>query len=713
MTSIGSSLTRTQTISAALFLLVSLVGAGAMQETRSATAQHGQDLAEISSVMEIADLISETRIAEAYLLFDYAEGRPLIEQRNRELTEELAALNAIVPTGADAAQARHLTGLWAGYRSEQRRMIAAVEAGHPELAVELFEGSLEQRYQQIDSVADSLGERLRNDAEAAAARARNIANIVTGLVLSFCAFGILLGFAMHRFVRRRIVRPLTQVTASLTALASGDTNVAVTGGDRGDEIGSMVGALEIFRLQAGALDEQHRLTIEAQANAEKLARHDALTGLPNRRLFLEALARTTEDQDKPAAIFLFDLDRFKPVNDAYGHDAGDEVLCVLADRFAAHRDELGVVARLGGDEFATAFPTSGGPGHAARVAQLINIIVSQPIELENCSVEVGATIGVAMFPQDGADASTLLRAADLAMYEAKADESCRYRFFQASMENQIQERALLHADLRRAVAANEIRPHYQPLVTIDGGELVGFEVLARWYHPVRGIIMPDAFIAVAEELGVLPDLSYRVMRQACADARHWPEHLSLSVNLAPSQLRDPTLEARILEILSEAGIAPGRIEIEVTENALITDLEATREMLSALQKHGMSIALDDFGTGYASLNHLRDLKFDKIKIDRSFVSALDAGGKNAEIVRAMISLGKSLGLTTTAEGIEDAEQWSSLAAWGCDLGQGFLFGKGMNAEQALAMIGVIDLPGRPARRVPMDGVGRVRFRKAS
>jgi diguanylate cyclase (GGDEF)-like protein len=713
MTSIGSSLTRTQTISAAIFLLVSLVVAGAMQGTRSATVRHEQELAEISSVMEIADLISENRIAEAYLLFDYPEGRPLIERRNRELTQQLAALAALVATGPESVQVRRLTGLWADYRREQRKIVTAAQSGHSALAVDLFEGPLEQRFQQIDSLADSLGERFRTIAQASAVRARNIANIVTGVVLAFCVLGIMLGFAMYRFVRRRIVRPLTRVTASLTALASGDTNVAVTGGDRTDEIGSMVRALEVFRVQAGALDEEHRLTIEAQTNAEKLARHDALTGLPNRRLFIEAIARITDEHDQPAAIFLFDLDRFKPVNDAYGHDAGDEVLCILADRFAAHRDELGAVARLGGDEFATMLPTGGGSAHAVRVAQLINVIVSQPIELANCTVEVGATIGIALFPQDGTDASSLLRAADLAMYEAKSDEACRYRFFQPSMENQVQERALLHADLRRAIAANEIRPHYQPLVTIEGGELVGFEILARWYHPVRGMIMPDAFIAVAEELGVLTDLTYRVMRQACADARHWPGHLGLSLNLAPSQLRDPTLVARLLDILSENGIAPGRIEIEVTENALITDLEATREVLSALQKHGMSIALDDFGTGYASLNHLRDLRFDKIKIDRSFVSALDAGGKNAEIVRAMISLGKSLGLTTTAEGIEDAGQWSSLADWGCDLGQGFLFGKGMTAEQALVMIATSDRPSRPPRPAQIEGVGLTRFRKAS
>lgn len=254
------------------------------------------------------------------------------------------------------------------------------------------------------------------------------------------------------------------------------------------------------------------------------------------------------------------------------------------------------------------------------------------------------------------------------------------------MNDRIHERAMLDTDLRRAIMAGEIRPHYQPLVSIDDGQIVGFEILSRWHHPQHGIIMPMVFIPAADERGLLSELTYRVLRQACMDARNWPEHVRLSLNLSPSQLKDPKLAARILAILAQTGISPSRIEIEVTENALITDVETTRAVLASLQSLGMSIALDDFGTGYSSLYQLRDLKFDKIKIDKSFVHELDHGQDNAAIVRAMIGLSKSLGLATTAEGIEDASQWESLSSWGCDFGQGYLFGKPMTAEQAAALI---------------------------
>ena len=255
------------------------------------------------------------------------------------------------------------------------------------------------------------------------------------------------------------------------------------------------------------------------------------------------------------------------------------------------------------------------------------------------------------------------------------------------MQAEVDRSTRYDGELQRAIADGEIQPFYQPLVSINGANLVGFEVLVRWIHPERGTIMPYDFIPAADARGLLPQLTYSILRQACRDALTWPEHIRLSINLAPSQLRDPLLARRLAAILKEYAMPAHRIEIEITENALIGDIETTRKVLTALQKLGMTIALDDFGTGYASLYHLRELNLDKMKVDKSFVQAIERGDENAKIVRAMIALGKSLGLMVTAEGIEDQDQWSRLAAWGCDYGQGYLFGCPMDKANVDILLG--------------------------
>ena len=690
MASIGRKLTLIQGLTASLFLVVSAVGIGAAQTSRLTFATHGLELNRITSVEEIADLLSENRIAEAYMIFrSAAESRALLAKRNGELDGELNTLKGLGLHGAQGAAIARLDSAWRDYRIDQRRLVTLAESGRRAEAIQAFSGPLELRFNQVDWMADTLIGEITEESELSTRHAVGAADVVMVFVILSCSVGILLGLAMMYFVRARIVAPLAAVTGSLSDLAAGDIDVVVTGGDRNDEIGAMVRALEVFRTHAARLETAHRQTREAQDLAESMARHDALTGLPNRRLFIEALTRATQGEDH-CAVLLLDLDRFKPINDVYGHDAGDTVLCALSDRFAAHRDELGMVARLGGDEFAVVLPTGSGPERAVRAAELITKIVSLPIQLGDTFIEVGATIGIALFPQDGREPSALLHAADLAMYQAKGSESARFRFFESSMHQQVQDRALLDADLRRAITAGEIQPHYQPLVSIDDGAVIGFEILSRWHHPKRGIIMPDMFIPAADERGLLTEMTYNVLRQVCLDAKSWPRHLKLSLNLSPSQLVDPLLAPRILAILTQGCIAPKRLEIEVTENALITDLEATKAVLAAFQGMGMTIALDDFGTGYSSLYHLRDLKFDKIKIDKSFIHALDAGGESLKIVAAMIGLGKSLDMTTTAEGIEDAEQWSRLSKLGCDIGQGYLFGKAMTADQASILL---DHPG--------------------
>jgi diguanylate cyclase (GGDEF)-like protein len=415
---------------------------------------------------------------------------------------------------------------------------------------------------------------------------------------------------------------------------------------------------------------------EAETLAESVARHDSLTGLANRRFFVEIFeqrlkARRPGDQ---YAVLMIDLDRFKPVNDVHGHAAGNNVLLAVSDRLRRTMPPGSLVSRLGGDEFA-ALVALGADGDALIVlAQHIINAVREPILWNQGHVEVDATIGVAIVGPEDHDANAVMHAADLAMYEGKRAGRGMFRFFQPEMDVSLKARARLESDLRQGIARGEIVPYFQPIVRLPSQEIVGFEVLARWRHPVRGIVMPDVFIPVAEETGMISSLFYSILQQSCAAARHWPAHLQLAVNLAPQQLQDARLPERVLSVLTAHGIAPSRLEIEITESALIIDLDAARSTLTSLQNLGVKIALDDFGTGYSSLYHLRELRFDKLKIDRSYVSALEQDGERAKLVDAIIQLGASLSMQTTAEGVETETNLEWLADQGCTYGQGYLFG---------------------------------------
>ncbi|CAN5143857.1 hypothetical protein BH10PSE9_BH10PSE9_26030 [soil metagenome] len=419
------------------------------------------------------------------------------------------------------------------------------------------------------------------------------------------------------------------------------------------------------------------------------AEHDALTGLANRRVVgerMRAFAERVNRHGGAFAVLLIDLDRFKPVNDVYGHTTGDAVLCEIAARLNALSRGGDLVARLGGAEFILLTePELGADESAARAASIADRVISEvrrPIMMGDRVVDVGASIGVARSPADGTDPDGLLHCADVAMYRAKAEGRGAYRFFEESMDAEIRDVAALETDLRRAVTKGEIEPYYQPLVELPSDRLIGFEILARWRHPERGFVAPDRFIPIADRLGLISDLTYSLLTTACRDARRWPAHLILSLNLAPSQLSDPLLPMRLVAILAEADFRPNRIEIEVTENALVSDLAAAKATLQKLQALGMKIALDDFGTGYSSMYHLRELHFDKIKIDRSFVQSLRDNPESGRIVNAILGLTRSLGLPATAEGIEDAEARSHLAEVGCEFGQGYYFGKPVPAAEA-------------------------------
>jgi diguanylate cyclase (GGDEF)-like protein len=417
----------------------------------------------------------------------------------------------------------------------------------------------------------------------------------------------------------------------------------------------------------------------AEMRTESIARHDALTGLANRRFFLElfeGLTKAHQPGDR-LAVMVIDLDRFKPVNDVHGHAAGNAVICAVADRLRQIVPSRGVVARLGGDEFAAVVPYGEGPDTLIVLAEQLISAIRAPINWNHNLIHVDATIGIAPVTLDNNEPEGLLHAADLAMYAGKRDGRGTFRIFAAEMGAALKARAELESDLRLGIARGEFVPFFQPVVRLPSEELVGFEALARWNHPTRGLIAPDNFIPVAEQTGMIGDLFYSLLHQACTTAQSWPPHLLLSVNVAPRQLQDPHLPQRVLAILTETGFAPSRLETEITETAIINDLQAARTALMSLQNIGVKIALDDFGTGYSSLYHLRELRFNKLKIDRSYVTTLMQGSEGAKLVDAIIQLGASLGMETTAEGIETTSNLDWLSRQGCTFGQGYLFGRPM------------------------------------
>ncbi|TXC69654.1 EAL domain-containing protein [Sphingomonas ginsenosidivorax] len=690
MKSIGTALVRIQVLGFVLYGLMTCGVLSAIYVSRSANLQHERHMQSLVTARQIAAILSDQHLAEAELVLHPDPRSGAIVLRNTQAVDaRIAALKALADGPAAAADVAGFERSWDRYRTNARQWLAsetalAQRASQSERS-SIYRARLKVAHRDMDAAIDTLATGLMHSSKTMEDRAKFNGEMIILALFVLSVLGAVLKLLLLRYVREEVVGPLTDITRSLSDLAAGDLDVAVGGGERDDEVGALVRALEIFRRRARELEVAHCQTREAQAHADSLARNDILTGLPNRRQFVDSLMRATQDPAARCAVLLIDLKRFKPINEIHGYETGDMVLCELADRFVRHRNDLGVISRLGGDEFAVVVPIREGTDDAVAAGQRIRDIVVQPIDIAGSRLEVGATIGVALYPQDGANPSALLRAAGLALYRAKQEPGASCQLFEQSMQDRAQHRAFIDTELRRAIADGEIRPYYQPLVGIECGEVVGFEILARWHHPTRGIIMPDQFIAAADERGLLTDMTYQIFRRACEDARPWPSNLTLSLNLAPSQLSDPLLAARLKAILDQTGISPSRIEIEVTENALITDLDATKTLLLALRDLGMTISLDDFGTGYASLYQLRDLKFDKIKIDRSFVERIERMKQEGEgniLVRAMISLGKSLGLSTTAEGIQDPEQLASLADWGCDFGQGYLFGKAMTAAQA-------------------------------
>lgn len=429
--------------------------------------------------------------------------------------------------------------------------------------------------------------------------------------------------------------------------------------------------------------------IEAERHARELAFEDTLTGLPNRRRFdqeLKAAIAALPRSGWAHAVFLLDLNGFKRVNDVYGHATGDEVLVNVAMRLQRTVRDGDLVVRFGGDEFAILARQVAGVEDAASIALRAIKEIDPPITIGSVQHQVGVGIGIALIPQDGRDSGEILRKADIALYRAKAESGSALRFFEAEMDAQIRERDLLERELRAAIGSGAVQSYYQPVIDLRTKQVVAFEALARWTHPQLGNVPPDRFIPVAESCGLMNELTDHLLRQASRAACQWPAEIALAFNISPSQLKDHTLALRILSILAEAGLAPHRLEIELTESALVRDLEAAQQILGALRGAGVRVALDDFGTGYSSLYHLRNFKIDKLKIDRSFVHDMDREPEAAALVRALLGLGHGLGLIVTAEGVEQLAQATALLAQGCEQAQGYLYGRALSAADTLDLL---------------------------
>ena len=430
---------------------------------------------------------------------------------------------------------------------------------------------------------------------------------------------------------------------------------------------------------------------KAEQDIRFLAHHDALTGLPNRAAFNQRLdqeiARARASGTKLAVLCL-DLDRFKEVNDLFGHAAGDDLLRNVARCVTATLDETQMMARLGGDEFAVLVPNLSGGDTAGRIAEH----VLEAMRVENAASTSGTviatSIGIAVYPDDAEDRQALLGHADTALYRAKAEGRGIYRFFEARMGAQVRERRLLEHDLRHAVARSELRLVYQPQTSVSEGRMVGFEALLRWNHRTRGGVSPGLFIPIAEESGAIMQIGEWVLRAACAEAARWSQPLRIAVNVSAVQVHSANFAELVEEVLAQTGLAPERLELEITETALVRDFDRALATLRSLKTLGVRIAMDDFGTGYSSLSNLRAFPFDKIKIDGSFIRSVDQNEQAATIVRAVLGLGRGLGLPVLAEGVETLEEMGFLEGVACDEVQGYLVGKPADIGQFAAMLGI-------------------------
>ncbi len=427
----------------------------------------------------------------------------------------------------------------------------------------------------------------------------------------------------------------------------------------------------------------------AEARLAFMSQHDGLTGLPNRSLLRqqvdEMLLHTRRSPEK-VALLMLGLDNFKAVNDTLGHAVGDKLLRGVAKRLRSTLREEDALARLNSDEFAIVQSGLTRPEDAVMLAKRLLAAIADPYLLDGHSVVIGASIGIAMAPGDGDDSEKLLKSADMALSRAKLDARGTFAFFEAALDAKAQSRRKIEVELRDAIQNDVLRPYYQPLIDLQSGRITGFEALVRWPHAERGMVSPAEFIPVAEDTGLINPLGGQMLRRACLDAAAWPDDVRVAVNLSPLQFRSGNLLSMVTDALKHSGLPPRRLELEITETLLLEKSAQVLATLHALRALGVRISMDDFGTGYSSLSYLRSFPFDKIKIDQSFVRDLGANREAQAIIRSIVSLGKGLGVTITAEGVETEAELSCLRAEGCHEGQGFLFSKARPHAEIVSLL---------------------------
>ncbi|PCI04267.1 MAG: hypothetical protein COB78_08050 [Hyphomicrobiales bacterium] len=434
------------------------------------------------------------------------------------------------------------------------------------------------------------------------------------------------------------------------------------------------------------IEEAHLETETARQEAHEISLRDPLTGLPNRRAFSEhikALDNDASNKSKDFSVLLIDLDRFKPINDIYGHEVGDFVICKAAERLEKAVGKLGIVARLGGDEFGVVFDKTN--PDSENLAEEIIASIEVPIVTGNVRAEISASIGIATSPNHGCDTQSLLRAADLAMYNVKKNGRAGWNVFNEDLDVEMRATAKLESDVRSAVSDHKFQPFFQPIVDIQSGRIHGFEILARWDHPELGNITPENYLPIIEQFDLMNEFTSVILQQACSAAKDWPKNIKLALNISTTEICDPATPVRLMSILTDFDFSPMRLEIEVAETALIEDFDIAKQVISSLREAGIRVILDDFGTGYSSLGYLRELNIDGIKIDRSFVLAMDDNKDCEKIVLSMISLAHNLGLQTIVEGIENKSILKRIRGEGATFGQGYLYSKAMPAKKVREM----------------------------
>jgi len=541
-----------------------------------------------------------------------------------------------------------------------------IGSGDPALATMMLGGVDDQYrsiYQDIIALNNAISDRGDRTASSVSMWASNASAALIAGQVALVALLIVLCALLYRSV----FRPVAAVTAAMTAIARGSETAPLPLSKRTDEIGRMIKAIEGFRKKLEA----------DRASIAYLAEHDALTGLSNRTKLEQKTTEVVERAIRSgelAAILLIDLDGFKLVNDTQGHAAGDQLLIQVADRLRLCVSDSEVIFRLGGDEFAILLDDLQAV-QAAQFAKELGQVIEAPYHLNGIATRLSGSMGIALAPIDGTTTASLLKRADMALYEAKAEGRNTFRFFRTDIEQHITDQRNLEGDLRNALHLRQFELVFQPLINARTQQTTTFEALIRWRHPTRGVVSPADFIPIAEQIGLMEEIGGWVLDEACSAARSWPDTIRVAVNISGLQLQAGTLDSVVLGALLRNGLPADRLELEITESVLINRSDDIIESLKRLRRRGVRIAIDDFGTGYCSLSYLRLLPFDKVKVDQSFVR--DACRASVSIIKAIADLGSSLGAEVTAEGVETAEQCERIVEAGCTELQGYLFSRPM------------------------------------